>query len=159
MEREAFARARRFLSYSPVAKWIALTAAVGTGIFYVALLVVLGLFADLIVSRGEIPAFRNLALADQEAVFRGWNALATATREQSLLDIGAEAKASANLTSENLHTLPLHDQELLWRAYVFHLLGTRVSMRAADSIKGESLDQLGALRRPAAYHFLWWVRV
>lgn len=58
MEREAFARARKFLNYSPVAKWVALAAAVGTGILYVALLAVLALYADLMISRGEILSFR-----------------------------------------------------------------------------------------------------
>jgi ATP-binding cassette subfamily B protein len=50
----AFARAWRFLSYRPLAKWLALSAAVATGLLYVLLLLVLGLFVDLLVSRGRI---------------------------------------------------------------------------------------------------------
>src|SRR5688500_3530221 len=67
VEREAFARARRFLDYSPAAKWTALAAAVGTGILYVALLIVLGLFTDLVVSRGIIPAYKDLPPRQQQA--------------------------------------------------------------------------------------------
>ena len=37
--RQAFAKARSYLNYHPVAKWSALLAAVGTGVLYVALLV------------------------------------------------------------------------------------------------------------------------
>ncbi len=75
MEREAFARARRFLDYSPVAKWSALIAAVGTGVLYVALLVVLALFVDLVVSRGEIPSFRDLSPAAKEYFWQRWTDL------------------------------------------------------------------------------------
>ncbi len=44
--RSPFARAWSFLNFKPVAKWVALVAAVGTGLLYIALLVVLALFAD-----------------------------------------------------------------------------------------------------------------
>src|SRR6266542_1639197 len=67
MESTAFARARRFLNYNVVAKWSAHAAAVGTGVFYVALLVVLGLFADLMVNRGRLPAYTNLSPGDRQA--------------------------------------------------------------------------------------------
>src|SRR5437879_5808500 len=75
VEREAFARARRFLDYSPLSKWSALTAAVGTGILYVALLVILGFFVDLVVNRGQIPAIRDLSPAQQVGLFDGWEML------------------------------------------------------------------------------------
>ena len=52
-----------------------LTTAVATGVLYVALLVVLGLFADLIVSRGEIPLFRNLSRGEQDSFLRYWNSV------------------------------------------------------------------------------------
>src|ERR1700687_6114767 len=72
MERSAFARARSFLNYHPVAKWSSLAAAVGTSVLYVVLLVLLGLFADLIVNRGQIPAFYSLSHADREAFQKNW---------------------------------------------------------------------------------------
>jgi ATP-binding cassette subfamily B protein len=65
VNRAAFARARRFLNYFATAKWAAHGAAAATGILYVALLVVLGLFADLMVNRGRIPAFHQLPSAEQ----------------------------------------------------------------------------------------------
>src|SRR4051812_13390761 len=60
MDRTAFARARTFLSYNPLAKWTSLVASVGTGVLYVVLLLLLALFADLTVYRGQIPAYGDL---------------------------------------------------------------------------------------------------
>src|SRR5262249_40374264 len=60
MEAAAFARAQSFLNYSPIAKWSAIASGVATVVFYVVLLVVLALFADLMVNRGEIPCFDSL---------------------------------------------------------------------------------------------------
>ncbi len=68
-QRAAFARARTFLNYHPVAKWSALVAAVLTGVLYVLLLMVLGLFADLAINRGHIPAYQHLP-SQQRATFR-----------------------------------------------------------------------------------------
>jgi ATP-binding cassette subfamily B protein len=72
MERAAFARARSFLNYHPLAKWSSLAAAVGTSVLYVVLLILLGLFADLIVNRGQIPAFYSLSPSDREAFQKDW---------------------------------------------------------------------------------------
>jgi ATP-binding cassette subfamily B protein len=72
MERAAFARARSFLNYHPLAKWSSLAAAVGTGVLYVFLLVLLGLFADLIVNRGQIPAFYSQSLSEREEFQKDW---------------------------------------------------------------------------------------
>ena len=71
-QRAAFARARSFLNYHRVAKWSSLAAAVGTAVLYVLLLMLLGLYADLIVNRGEIPAFRRLSDGDQAAFKKEW---------------------------------------------------------------------------------------
>jgi ATP-binding cassette subfamily B protein len=72
MERAAFARARSFLNYHPVAKYTSLAAAIGTSVLYVALLMLLGLFADLIVNRGQIPAFSSLSANDRAAFRKEW---------------------------------------------------------------------------------------
>ena len=52
--RAASSRAWRFLSFKPVAKWSAIAAAVSTGLLYVLLLLILGLFVDVLVSRGQV---------------------------------------------------------------------------------------------------------
>ena len=71
--RSAFARARSFLNYHPAAKWSALTAAVGTAVTYVLLLMLLALFADLIVNRGEIPALGTLSDLDRQTFEEKWD--------------------------------------------------------------------------------------
>jgi ATP-binding cassette, subfamily B, bacterial len=70
--RAAFARARSFLNYYPVAKWSALVAGAATGVLYVALLLLLGLFIDLTVNRGEIPAYQHLWPQEQAAFAEEW---------------------------------------------------------------------------------------
>lgn len=55
MQPEAFSRARRFLQYNASATWGALITSMSLGLVHVFLLVILGLFADLIVHQGRIP--------------------------------------------------------------------------------------------------------
>src|SRR5437899_2294231 len=69
MHRIAFARARRFLNYHPVAQGSAIGASILTAVAFFALLLLLMLFADLIVNRGEIPSYLQLSAAEQ-AVFQ-----------------------------------------------------------------------------------------
>src|SRR5687768_13921015 len=57
MQGQAFNRALRYLSYLPAAKWTALVASIAAGVFFVLLLALLALFADLIVNRGAIPMY------------------------------------------------------------------------------------------------------
>ncbi len=56
-----FQRARGFLRFNPIATWTSVIAGVGTGLLYIGYLLVLGLFADVLVYRGAIPSFHNLA--------------------------------------------------------------------------------------------------
>jgi ATP-binding cassette subfamily B protein len=74
-KRAAFARARRFLNYNLVAKWSALVAGVGTGVCYVGLLIVLGLFVDSVVNQGLIPTYDDLSDAHQDEFKTTWAGL------------------------------------------------------------------------------------
>ena len=56
MDNAAFTRAKRFLNYVPIAKWLSILCGVATAILFVGLLLVLALFADLMVNHGKIPA-------------------------------------------------------------------------------------------------------
>ena len=71
-ERNAFARAFAYLNYNSSAKWMALLAAVGTGLIFIALLVVLWFFADLIVYRGAIPSYAELSPAERAVFQKKW---------------------------------------------------------------------------------------
>ncbi len=132
MEREASARAWRFLNYHPVAKWTALTAAVGTGVFFVALLVVLSLFADLLVYKGRIPSYRDLPRARQEQFRQQWDALAPDERAARLLTVGVVGRlAQKALTGVPFADLLPGEQAFLWRTQVFAILHERVGAEAA----------------------------
>jgi ATP-binding cassette subfamily B protein len=71
----AFAKACGYLNYDPWAKGLAHVAGAGTGLVSVALLVVLWLFADLMVSRGRLPNYHDVPPVDQERFLREWAAL------------------------------------------------------------------------------------
>jgi ATP-binding cassette subfamily B protein len=139
-ERAAFAKACAYLNYSPVAKWTAHVAAVGTGIVYVALLIVLWLFADLMVSRGRLPTFHDLT-PRQQAAFRA--------------TLGTEAD------------LPAADLEARWDAHVNQVLEERVGPGAVPAAAGSGDGDYGILslvvredidRRPATPVLAWLAR-
>jgi ATP-binding cassette subfamily B protein len=142
VEREAFARARRFLNYSPVAKWSALVAAVTSGILYVALLVVLGLFVDLVVSRGVIPSFRDLSPAEKDYFWQHWSALSLEDRQKALQDGGLEdPKKAANLAAADPDGMTPADQELRWRGQLYHVLEEQVGSDAARVVAGHPVGE------------------
>jgi ATP-binding cassette subfamily B protein len=125
MEREAFARAWRFLSYHPVAKWSALAAGAGTGVLYVALLIVVGLVADLMVSRGQIPSFADLPRSHQEAFLLHPD---DKTAHELAKAVDPETKAI------DFGRLGPKELERLWREHVAELLRSRVGPEAAGVV-------------------------
>jgi ATP-binding cassette, subfamily B, bacterial len=132
VEREAFARAWRFLSYRPAAKWAAVSAGVATAVLYLFLLFVLGLFADLVVSQGRIPSFRALAAPAQERFVRDWASFSEEDRQQLLENLGIDAQSARELAAvSDPRELPAPEQELAWRARVYQILQDRVNVTAA----------------------------
>jgi ATP-binding cassette subfamily B protein len=71
-EREAFKKAVAYLNYSPRAKWSAFIAGAFTGVIYLALLLVLWQFADLMVWRARSPSLYAESSEEQQASFREW---------------------------------------------------------------------------------------
>ena len=74
-ERTAFAKACAYLNYSRAAQWTAHAAGVGSCLMYVALLAVLWLFADLMVSRGRLPTYHDVPPAAQVRFLNEWKDL------------------------------------------------------------------------------------
>jgi ATP-binding cassette subfamily B protein len=155
--RAAFSRAWRFLSFKPIAKWTALAAAVGTGVLYVVLLLVLGLFADLLVTRGQLPPYAGLTATERARFLRPWNDLDEERRRQLLRDLGL----SENVT-------PTDEQK--YHAIVYGLLEERVGPDAAnlyrdqlspDAPENSSLGVLSLIVRlvdqPIVQHSLSWL--
>ncbi len=73
--RTAFAKACAYLNFNRTAQWTAHAAGVGSCLIYVALLVILWLFADLMVSRGRLPTYHDVPQAAQDRFRAEWNSL------------------------------------------------------------------------------------
>jgi ATP-binding cassette subfamily B protein len=131
--RAAFARARKFLNYNLGAKWSALAAAVGTGILFVALLIVLGLFADQMVNRGRIPSYGDLSAAKQEDFQDDWRDLQADDKRAALARAGAPADRVGKLADAKVEDLSPPEREYCWRAYAYSLLEDRVGDDAAET--------------------------
>lgn len=130
-ERLAFAKASAYLNYSPTAKWIAHIAGAATAVVLIALLGILWLFADLLVSRGRLPDAFDLTDSQLKKLKTDWAALSVDDRQQRLADVGDPAAAElANIGDlESLDTLnPKYRSELdrIWRAQVGWILQKHV---------------------------------
>jgi ATP-binding cassette subfamily B protein len=140
-EQAAFAKACAYLNYRQAAKWTALAAAAGTGIIYVALLVVLWLFTDLMVYRGRLPTSLSLTPLQQNRFFHEWNALDPDEKKNRLEAIGVSPDKLQQLANhENIAELSRADQRDIWRAEVRHILAHRIGENALAP--GEGPDQV-----------------
>jgi ATP-binding cassette subfamily B protein len=147
-EQAAFAKACAYLNYKKGAKWTAHAAAAGTGIVYVALLVVLWLFTDLMVYRGRLPTFHSLTPLQEASFYAEWNKLEPAERNQRLQQAGiSEEMKKRGITAEklrqlanedNLADLPRDDLRALWRAQVGHILIEQLRLEPS-TIEGSDL--------------------
>lgn len=146
MERAAFARVRKFLNYHPVAKWSALIAATATSVLFVGLLLLLALFTDLAVNRGEIPSHADLSPPEASA-FR--NNLNLAERQKSLQE-EADRVGLGKLSPKDFER-----PEVLWFLNLPQLLQTAVGEDAAEETRRVMARQVADLGREAAlYHGL-----
>ncbi len=144
--RSAFSRAWRFLSFKPLAKWSAIAAAVGSGVLYVVLLLVLGLFADLLVTRGQVPSYASLNATERASFLRPWYELDDEEQRRRLLrELGLPENAA-----------PTEEQK--YHASVYRLLEERVGpaaanlfrdLRSADAPENASLGVLSLVVRSA----------
>jgi ATP-binding cassette subfamily B protein len=128
-ERKAFARAWSYLNYNATAKWASLLSGVGTGLLYVALLVLLWLFADLMVHRGSFPQYPELPRADQERFHDAWRGLPPTEQKEYLERLGlpeAVAQPVASAAADNFDNLTPSRQALVWRGYLNRTLCDRV---------------------------------
>jgi ATP-binding cassette subfamily B protein len=87
-ERAAFAKACAYLNYSPGDKWVAHIAAAATGVVAVALLLVLWLFSDLMVSRGRLPRYADMTPSQQDRFHQRWRSLDQAEVADRLEAVG-----------------------------------------------------------------------
>ncbi len=148
MERTAFARALRFLNYHATAKWSALLAAVGAGVLFLGLLVVLGLFADLLVNHGDIPCYANLPSWEKNYFRRqlpvsedtGEKQQRAAELRQRLQAVGLdEARWLPLVTTDQPEKLSTREQDLrldlLWFLELPAWLQDTVGAAAAETVR------------------------
>jgi ATP-binding cassette subfamily B protein len=147
MDNAAFSRAVRFLNYVPVAKWLSIVCGVATAVLFVALLLVLALFADLMVTRGEVLALHNLALREKnqflESISPAADAAARKTQiegyQRQLAELGLDntpwmgwiAEAPENVRDAELRG------HLLWFAHLPDVIKESVNGAAAEEVRSE----------------------
>jgi ATP-binding cassette subfamily B protein len=113
----------------------------------------LGLFADLVVSRGQIPSFRDLPQQDHANLA----ALPASEVRDYLLAIGVTQPEAERIGREDSSKRSIRENELVWRGYVAQLFKERVSPAAGEAFRAGALDDetrpsLGALSLVARTH-------
>jgi ATP-binding cassette subfamily B protein len=155
MDNAAFARALRFLHYVPVAKWLCIACGAATAVLYVGLLLVLALFADLVVNRGEIPAAHNLPLREHdqflERITLSPDAAVRKTQieryQQGLKELGLEEPQWAQLAAtpgENQRDAELREH-LLWFVELPGLVGESVGENAEEAVRDKIKKEFHAV--------------
>ena len=165
----SFARCQRFLDYSPLAKWLSVVSSVGTAVLYVALIVLLGFFIDLMVKHGEIPSYSQLS-SFERAQFLAEIALPAdegkrQARENEIVEelqsLGIDKAQVKNWTDGE----PMSSQEAseLWWADLLVWLKDHVGTDAADKVReilkqpheGHGVEDVGVLGLAVRSRHTW----
>jgi len=145
VEQTAFNRLRADFVKAPSARWGAIVSSIGAPITYGLLLLLLYLFVDLLVWRGEIPTFAQLTTARKKEFADEWAARPEADRIDAVSRLGwpdARAKRLITANDEELKALAKSKEgehlfadewEARWRAGVYLALRDRVNQNAADT--------------------------
>jgi ATP-binding cassette subfamily B protein len=155
MDNSAFVRARNFLSYHPVARWLAVAASSVTAIFFFGLILLLALYVDLIVNRGELPSFWQASPAQRQALREGVPLPDETEAASNATHRARETLKELNLSEADLkrwfagdRALPDRELALLWYVSAIHYLhdnvgpeaGTRVLEQFRRRIDDHGLD-------------------
>ena len=145
MDTNALDRLRSDFVKAPAARWGAIFSSIGASVTYVLLLLLLYLFVDLLVWRGEIPSYAQLTTAQKVEFASEWEKRSKEDREEAVSrhgwpDARAKRVAAANdeelkplaRTKEEEHLYAL-EWEARWQAGVYLALRERVNQRAADA--------------------------
>ena len=145
MDTTALDRLRADFVKAPSARWGATISSIGAAVTYVLLLLLLYLFVDLLVWRGEIPAYAQLSAARKREFADEWANRSEDDRKEAVARLGwpdARSKRLASANDDELKKLAkAKDEEHLfadewearWQAGVYLALRERVNQRAADT--------------------------
>jgi ABC-type multidrug transport system fused ATPase/permease subunit len=136
-QRTAFSRAWAILDNHQAAKWAAYLSAAVAALLTVALLGVLALFVDLLISQGKVPACHELAGPQRAAFEADVEGFTGPARAEALEAIGVPADR-VKAFEAGFEKMPLSGRDQLWRAYVWHLLGSRVGPDAAAAYAAQA---------------------
>lgn len=155
MDRQPFDRALEFFRYARGAAWAAQAASLATGILFVALLVLLALFADLTFNRGEIPALTQLPPADRAAFLQRIHLPEDPEERKLAVQANVElyqqfrwpnARLQDLVAAGDLDSLSPHDRELrqamFWMIDLPGYLREHVSPAAAEKMQQALHDNL-----------------
>lgn len=130
---------------SPTARWGAVLSSVGASVTYILLLLLLYLFVDLLVWRGEIPTYAQLTAARKHEFAVEWANRPEEDRVQAVARLGwpaARARRLATANDEELKKLAKNETEERlfadewegrWHAGVYLALRDRVNTSAAEA--------------------------
>lgn len=135
-ERNALARAASYLSYRAAARWTAHVAAVGSALTLIVLLILLVLFVDVVVHRGQLPAFRDLAADEQARILNGWWEQSAEERAEKLAPLQLPPQQADFLTRLTEEKSQGAEREMLWKALMRATLAEKVSPEAEELVKG-----------------------
>ncbi len=147
MASNALERIRADFVKTPTARWGAILSSVGSAVAYFFLLLLLYLFVDLLVWRGEIPTYAQLTAARKRAFAEEWERRPEADRKAAVERLGWSDPRTARIATANDDELKEKkltkgpaDEHLFedewegrWRANVYLALRDRVNQRAADA--------------------------
>jgi ABC-type multidrug transport system fused ATPase/permease subunit len=135
VEPNAFTRIRSDFLRAPAQKWGAILCSAGAAVAYLLLLVLLYLFVDLLVWKGEMPAFAQLSGAQKQRFADEWAGRSDADRTEAVARLNLPASQAAKVAE----TEPLDAGwdpavwEPRWRAGTYLILRQRVGNAAAEA--------------------------
>ena len=141
MDSTAFSRLCRDFVRSPIEKLGAAVGSVGSAITYLLLLLLLYLFVDLLVWRGEIPSYAQLSALKKQEFAAEWAERPQADREEAVKRLGLAGPEANAIAASDSSPAPTPSQwELRWRAGVFLALRDRIGGEAADTYLPETAN-------------------
>lgn len=135
MDSNAFDRIRRDFLRAPLPKWGAILSSTGAACTYLLLLVLLYLFVDLLVWKGEIPSFGQLSAARKQQFAAEWTERNDADRTEAvrrlrLVEPQSKRVAAAEKLADGWDS---EVWDARWNAGVYLILRDRAGDTAADT--------------------------
>jgi ABC-type multidrug transport system fused ATPase/permease subunit len=132
VDTKALERLRADFVKSPSARWGAILSSLGAAVTYFLLLLLLYLFVDLLVTRGEIPTFAELTPAQRDEFATEWER--REDRKDGVARFGWSDVAAKRIESAGPEDRLYADEwEKRWQVGVYLALKQRVNERAAET--------------------------